>query len=491
MSLFNTKTVAQAPVKTTNLAGGEAYVESAELELVSLLLTNFVQGQFYRSADDSLARLKELVASCDPEFVAKAAVFARDEFHMRSVTHATAAEVALRASGKAWARRFFSRVIQRPDDMTEILAYFVAQNGRRPLPNAMKRGFADAFNGFDGNTLAKYRGEGKGVSLVDVVNLVHPRPTERNAEALRGLAAGTLRVSHTWESQMSAAGQNAETEEDKIEAKAEVWKSLVTTGNIGYMALLRNLRNIITQADDETKAAAIGLLGNVAKVRGSKILPFRFRTAFDELKTVPGSAPFIRALSQGLDLSVSNVPTFEGSTLVAVDLSGSMKPGFYNAGKPDSKIPVKIASLFASALYKGGGDVDVMAFANTAKYLNLDPSSSVLSNAEVIENSLDGGTDFHVIFRDAKRKYDRIIILSDMQAWMGGNVPKVEFEAYRQKFGASPKIFSVDLTGLGSLQFPEKDVFAVAGFSEKIFDLMAVLERDKSALVNAVKAVEL
>lgn len=480
MAKFNKRAVPQAEAtKTVNLAGGEAYIETPELELVSLLLTNFVQDQFYRKAEDTLTRLRELVAACDPEFVAKAAIFARDKFQMRSITHVTAAEVASRASGQPWARRFYNSVVVRPDDMTETIAYYIDRNGRRPLPNAMKRGFADAFSGFDGYQLAKYRGEGRSVSLVDVVNLVHPRATDKNSEALKSLVAGTLRSDKTWEAMLSAAGQDVESDDDKAEAKAEAWASVVNDGSIGFMALIKNLRNIIEQADAQTKANALELVINRKKILNSRVLPFRLVTAANELKSVPGSAPFIAALSKALDIAVENVPVFEGATLVAVDVSMSM------SGRPS-----EIASMFAAALYKGAGDVDVMTFDGAARYKNLDPTGSVMSLAGQIRGA-GGSTNFRSIFETAKRKYDRIIILSDMQAWVGYYAPGPSFSAYKRKFEASPKVFTFDLQNYGTLQFPEKDVYSIAGFSEKVFDLMKVLEQDKRALVNAVRAIEL
>lgn len=49
-------------------------------------------------------------------------------------------------------------------------------------------------------------------------------------------------------------------------------------------------------------------------------------------------------------------------------------------------------------------------------------------------------------------------------------------------------MYSIDLAGYGTLQVPEKDVYCLAGFSEKIFDLMMYLEEDKNALLNTIKA---
>lgn len=62
------------------------------------------------------------------------------------------------------------KIVFRPDDMMEIIAYYKAKSGKT-LPNAMKKGFALAFDKFDGYQIAKYRGENKAVKLVDVVNL--------------------------------------------------------------------------------------------------------------------------------------------------------------------------------------------------------------------------------------------------------------------------------------------------------------------------------
>ncbi len=233
--------------KTVNKAGGEAYVQSAELALVSMLLTNFVNSQFYRTENQSIAELKELLEKVNPEFAAKAAIYARDKFAMRSITHVLAAELASKLSGVEWGKNFYDRVVNRVDDMSEILSYYYQNKGSK-MPNSIKKGFAKAFDKFDGYNLAKYRSDNKGVKLIDIVNLVHPIPTEKNSEALKSLVDGKLKSTDTWESMLSQAGQAATSDEEKMELKADAWGELLTTGKIGQFALLRNLRNIIEQA---------------------------------------------------------------------------------------------------------------------------------------------------------------------------------------------------------------------------------------------------
>ena len=477
MSRFNTATKTS---KVENLAGGQAYSQSPELEIVSILLTSFVKDQFYRSADDTLIRLRELTQHVSPEFGAKLAIYARNEFGMRSITHALAAELAPRVSGQSYAKSFYDKVVARPDDMMEILSYRKNVLATKGITHAMEAGFRQAFNRFDGYQLAKYRGENKDIKLIDIVNLVHPKGTEKNAEALKQLVNGTLRSADTWEVNLSSAGQKAESDEEKAELKADAWRGLINERKIGYFALLKNLRNIIEQAPDIlTKACA--LLTDEKLIRNSKVLPFRFTTAFEEIAKLNGSKDtreVMVALNKALDVSCANVPKFDGETLVVLDESGSM------AGQP-----AKIGALFASVLVKGC-NADLLTFANDARYRSVNPMDSVTTIAQSIVFN-GGGTNFHSIFQRANKKYDRIVILSDMQGWVGFNTPQAIFNAWKMQHGANPFVYSWDLAGHGTLQFPEQKVFCLAGFSDKVFDLMNMLEQDKNAMIAKINAVEI
>jgi 60 kDa SS-A/Ro ribonucleoprotein len=475
MSRFNTTKQA---VKIENKAGGLAYGQSPELELVSILLTSFANDQFYRSADDTFKRLISLVIDCDKQFVAKAAVYARTEFGMRSITHVVASELALHISGKEWAKDFYNTIVYRPDDMMEILSYHVSKNGK--IPNSMKKGFAKAFDKFDKYKLAKYRGEGKGFKLIDVVNMVHPIPTVKNMEAINALVKGELKSFDTWENELSKVGQVASSEEEKVDFKKDVWVKLITENKLGYFALLRNLRNIIEQAP-EIINVALEQLTNETLIKKSLVLPFRFQTAFDEINKLTNGKivrDVLMALNQAVDISINNVPKFDGETLVVLDESGSM----------DGK-PAAIGSLFAAVLIKSN-NADFITFSDSARYRNVNPMDSTITISKSIKFA-SGGTNFHSIFQTANKKYDRIIILSDMQGWIGHETPTHEYNQWKKSTGSNPFVYSFDLNSYGSMQFPEQNVFCLAGFSEKVFTIMALLEKDKQALINEIKKVEL
>lgn len=497
MAKFNTTVVNRN--KTENLAGGEAYKETPALEFISILLTSFVQDQYYRSSTETLNKLKQLLKDInDKKFLAKAAIYARNEFGMRSITHVVAGELVKLVKGEPWMKEFFNKVVHRPDDMMEIVAYYLSSEKEpRPIPNSMKKGFSRAFNKFDEYALSKYRGENKDVSLIDIVNLVHPKPTDKNREALKKLVLGTLKAKDTWEVQQTQAGQKATSEEEKVELKKQSWITLVKEKKLGYFALLRNLRNILEQAPEVVDEVA-EMLTDEKLIKKSLVLPFRYISAIVEVEQLnaKGTQKILAALNKAVDVACDNVPKFTGETLVVLDHSGSMGSNITDyVGK---------ASLFGVVLAKSN-NADCMIFGNEAKYVPVNTLDSTLTTTKTIIGYNAGddyfssnrgtgkfhvghGTDFHSIFKTINKKYDRIIIFSDMQGWVNYDAPTKDFASYKRKYDANPHVYSVDLAGYGTLQFPEKQVYCLAGYSEKIFDVMKILEQDRNALINKINS---
>ena len=487
MARFNRK-IAVAN-KIPNLAGGPALKMSPRLELASLLLTSFVQDQFYRNASDTVERVKELILAGNDGFVkfgAKAAIYARRKFGMRSITHVLAGEIAQKVKGARWTRPFYRQVIFRPDDAVEIAAYYLTNYGK-PLPHSLRAGIAAKILEFDGYQLSKYRCEGKEISLVDLVNLCHPKPTTpESTERMRALMRGELKSKETWESKLTTAGQKAESKQDKEERKKEAWADLLKRGKLGYFAALRNINNIFLQAP-ECLPDLCALLADPEKVKKSMVMPFRFMTALDNMTTLRGCPRDVFvALEKAMDVSCTLCPKLPGKTLIALDESGSM-----------SGTPFKIGAMFAAIIYKAM-DSDLMTFSCTwgggkaAKYRRLTPANSVLGIAGYLMQSFwGGGTDLNAVFQTASMAYDRIVILSDMQNWVQGEVANSALSRYKAREKCDPVIFNFDLAGHGSLQFPERNVYFLAGYSDKVFEVMGLLEKDREALVHEIEKVEL
>jgi 60 kDa SS-A/Ro ribonucleoprotein len=504
MSKFRTAATAPGvtPGDTVNLAGGEAFTQNVDLELCSLLFTSLLKDGFYRTETETCARLRHLLSQVPAEFAAKAVILARHRFGMRSVSHYAAVALSPYLDGLPFARAFFRNVVRRPDDVCEILGAHFALHGRA-IPKRMKRGLGDALHRFDAYPLAKYRQEQSNLKLVDSVNLCHPR----GSEPLGSLVKGTLAAPETWEVELTRAGSESA-------KKAATWRGLLTERKLGYMALLRNVRNILL-ADETLVDELCAQLQNEAAIKKSLIFPFRFLTAILTLERQVTNLPSgpvrktLAAVSHATDLALSNVPRFEGETLVVLDESGSMTTQTANAGPGDkNRLTVaQVGVLFASVLAKAN-NADLMTFSDGARYRHYNPDEPTLTIAGKITFT-SGGTNFPCIFQTANRPYDRIVILSDMQGWADNSPPVLRvspmgwvmapagnpasaFHAYRQKFRCDPKVFSFDLAGYGTLMFPERNVYALAGFAgDAVFNLMTLFEGGLDAVRQTVNGVAL
>lgn len=500
MPRFNVKTVPFKEQKTLNLASGEAFKEPSKIEFASLVLCSFVQDQFYRTDDEARSRLRELMNKIPPLFAAKTAVYARDKFGMRSISHVIAGEIANTVKGQKWTKEFFSRIVVRPDDMTEIISYYDTLNPaidreKHPhgviVPNAMKKGFAQALRRFTPYQLAKYRGKGNKFKLVDVVNFSHPRPvSEEQEEVFKALVNGTLKTTETWESKLSLAGQQGETEEEVSELKAEAWKQLLQERKIGYFALLRNLRNIVEQAPELVTDAA-SLLTEEEAIRRSRVLPFRYLSAMKSLEAYgdrPEGRVLLSAIETATDIALANTPLFEGKTLIVLDVSGSMLLTRISAHS--DIYPADIGALFAASLLKRN-NADMMVFAGKASTVTWYPASTLRLYRDMRKEMKGGGTNLRAVFEECQGTYDRIIILSDMQHWIGLESAYKSFKDYCQRTKSHPLVYSFDLQGYGTLQMPYEKLYCLEGWSEKVFDVMKLLESDKDALIHEIEAISL
>lgn len=477
---FNKK---NTTTKITNRAGGESYKQSPELELVSLLLTSFVKDKFYEKADDQIDRLLNVADSIkDKKFLAQAGIYARTEFGMRSITHILAAYLMNSVKGVEWMKRGLAAIMFRPDDMLETLAFYGERFGGA-VPNCFKKAVDLSLRKFDAYQLAKYRGDGKSVKMVDLFNLCHPKAI--NAEmrqVYKDLMEGKLKNTQTWEAKISESGK----EDNKEEAKKQAWRDMVLEGKMGYFALLRNLRNILDELGDDLLVMNVvkDQLINEKAIKKSLVLPFRFITAIQAIGHNSSAGKIMGAIDEAIEISLNNVPKLSGKTLVALDMSGSM-----------SGMPMAIGSLFASALFKSNPDnVEILTFDDRSEYRSFSYKSSLSDIADGLSKTR-GGTDFGQIFSGANKAYDRIIVLSDMQGWLEGgswgrNTMVSSYNNYKKSYNCDPILYSFDLQGHGDMKFPENKVYCIAGWSEKVFDIIKLLEEDRNALVNRIKEVK-
>jgi len=520
MSKYNRKKT--TPVVNTR-QGGKGVALNDKLKLVSMLLTG-LETRYYEKENDRLTRLKELIYTLDPLFVAKAIVYTRNIIGQRSITHAASAYLANRLSGTTFGRDFFSKwdkkhnkggVIRRVDDILEIAAaqkYF----NKRGLTNAMKKGFSDAISYSDAYELAKYQGKGKEFSLVDIVNMVHPTPNKRNKEALASLIKGELKQFNTAEDKNTKAGQEvakkvksgelskAQAKVVLQEQKANNWKQLLTDGTIGYLALIRNLRNIVLSGASILDRAC-ELIVDKDRIRKSLIWPHQIDIAFEILNDEFGKSKEMTKLKKALDvaydIATGNLEElgFDGDTAVVFDTSGSMQSSgsFYGGLKMGdknlSKAPVEKAALIAATLGKGV-DGDIYHFATTAEELNyneLDTTHSISKQLQGNIGRVGHGTNFGPIFRNLKKAYKRIFIISDMQG-ADDVLRNSAYQNYKKKYDINPYIYTVDLCGYGTTMFKQNNnICQLYGYSSHIYESIKKYEVNYDQILKEINQIKL
>jgi len=108
---------------------------------------------FYESGVLVADRIRDLVSKVPNKVVSAIAIEAREQMHLRHVPLLLVREMA-RDGGKIVGDTI-ARVVQRPDELTELLAIYW-KDGKVPLSAQVKRGLALAFRKFDEYQLAKW-----------------------------------------------------------------------------------------------------------------------------------------------------------------------------------------------------------------------------------------------------------------------------------------------------------------------------------------------
>jgi hypothetical protein len=417
-----------------------------------------------------------------------------------------AVELSKVHSGDSLVSRLTSRIIKRADEITELLAYYQLSNERKQtkklnrLSKQLQYGLQEAFNKFDEYQLAKYN-RSTAVKLRDALFLVHPKAKDENQQMLfNKIVEDNLDTPYTWETELSALGQTKfASEYEKAAAFRAKWEELVRSGKLGYMALLRNLRNILLKSNVAVLHTVCETLASEDKVLKSKQLPFRFLAAYRELSRADdlnGVVQVLDSLEKAVTISARNIAGFDESTrvLVACDVSGSMQTPV----SPRSAIKNYDIGLMLGMLLKSRcANVVSGIFGDRWKIVNL-PNSGVLSNVDAFykrEGEVGYSTNGYLVLQDLidrKQVMDKIMIFTDCQLWSSrGSSTTMQqvWQTYKTTVAPDARLYLFDLAGHGAtpLSIASRDVYLIAGWSDKVFDMLAAIDNGENALTQIEK----
>lgn len=490
-----------------NYEGEKAYMMTPEEELYSAVVTTGLSNISYEKGDDRLERIKSLIDKNDPEFVAKLAVYARKDMHLRSVPLVLATELAKEISGSDLVSRTVDGVVQRADEITELLAYYQLSNKRTEtkklnrLSKQIQKGLAKSFNRFDEYQFAKYNRKAE-VTMKDALFLVHPKAKNDDQQTIfNKIAHNMLETPYTWEVELSVLGQTKFINEaERKLAFKNKWEELIFSNKLGYMATLRNLRNIL-EAEVSSKAMekVCRYLADEKVVSNSKQLPFRFLAAYRELKAVdsPYLSSVLEALEEAVAQSAQNIKGFgfDTSVVIAADVSGSMQKSV----SPKSKVLLyDIGLLMSMILQSKCQNVVTGIFGD--RWLRVPmPKNGILRNVDAFykrEGEVGYSTNGYLVIEDLirrKEKVDKVMLFTDAQLWdSNSNQNSFEYSwAQYKALAPKAKLYIFDLAGYGRqpIDIKRNDVYLIAGWSDKIFNVLNALEDQKSAIEIIQKVV--
>ncbi|XP_062413709.1 telomerase protein component 1 isoform X2 [Pungitius pungitius] len=289
-------------------------------------------------------RLAKDICVRDPQFLLKVAVYTRQELNIRITANFLLALAANLPPAKSHVRRYFCAAVQLPSDWLEVVRIYSACFSRS-LPSCLKKAMADKFKQFNEYQLAKYntrkhrckhnrnRPKSKKPSdeqmkkwanllrsdesilkkflkedgsrapvdkkqnefsikkMIEKFHIKEPAehvmailgkkyPADPKAFTRSGMKGSwereragqrmKLREPETWERLLSLEGN-----------KAATWEKLIDNKSLPFMAMLRNLRNMITRGISEAHHKKIlSRLTNKKAVIQSRQFPTRFLAAY-------------------------------------------------------------------------------------------------------------------------------------------------------------------------------------------------------------------
>jgi len=363
-----------------------------------------------------------------------------------------------------------------------------------------------------------------------------------------------LPTPETWETALSATGN-----------KHTTWEALIDHKKLPFMAMLRNLRNIIiTGVSSAHHEVIITRLTDEKSIASSRQLPWRFLSAYEAInidleklmndildhdgsthkiievnfKGKKGSAqgkkrtikkrviipvnmpdlPLISRYRESIDTAIRlsvlhNLKPISGSTVVFVDVSGSMQCPCSSKGNMGSiQQVIDIAILLGLMLNDICEDCDYRIFSSPgSEKTNHLPiklkENTILENIKIVHKEctkLGGGTDFPFEYFEslmAKKKIiNNFIILSDMMIAPGkqemaqrGRTVSGIVKEYREKVNKDLLFIGVDLYGQGKSIVDvnsgnhNNDVL-ITGFSDHILRFIA--ERGNLKQLEHVKNID-
>jgi 60 kDa SS-A/Ro ribonucleoprotein len=478
-----------------------AYMLSPKHQLAQYAATGCLNATFYATANEQLAKVIELCAELDAEFIAKTAVFCRERGFMKDMPALLAASLSVRD------RELLSRIFPRVIDNAKMLRNFVqimrsGVVGRKSLGSAPKRLVREWLDARDPASLFKSN-VGQNPSLADILKMVHPKPKDRAREALFGYFIGR---DYAFDAMPEIAREyelfKYKNKDDSREVP-DVPFQMLTALDLGtpeWTAIARRASWQMTRMNLNTFArhgvftqpGMTKLIANRLRqptaIAKARVFPYQLMVAYtmaSQNGAIPGEVS--DALHDAMEIAIANVPAIEGRVFVCPDVSGSMSSPVtgYRAGATSAVRCIDVAALVAAAVLRKNPETDVLPFECGVVKVNLNSRDSVMTNASRLAAIGGGGTNCSAPLAKLNHRRaegDLVIFISDYESWVDaggrrGTATMKEWNVFKQR-NPGARLVCIDVQPYRTVQAIEReDVLNIGGFSDQAFDVISDFAR--------------
>jgi len=487
--LFSTSSNKIQSCNIVNNAGGVAYKLSSKHSLAQLACTGTFGSTYYVAAKDQLTQTLALAREVEPEFVAKLAVYSRNQSFMKDMPALLLAVLHADPNSRVLFEKVFHRVIGNPK-MLKNFCQIVRSGvtGRKSFGSCSKRLIQDWIVNCSTDQLVNGT-VGNDPSLADVIKMVHPKPKSPEQESLFNWIIGKGTKEENLPGlvkELEAFRKGKTTVPPDVNFQlltsapltTEQWKKIALSSS--WHTVRMNLNTFKRHGVLEDKTVVTTLVDVLQQVP-RQVFPYQLMASFENASDVP--TKLTNALQDAVEKAVENIPPFKGKVVVCVDSSGSMESPITGArGSATSKVTcMDVAALVASCVLRKADECEVVRFDETAVLLKLNPRDSIMTNKSKISND-GGGTDCGSAMRllnSKDIKADLVLFVSDNESWVdrGNYMGRTGLVAEWQKFQAKnpkAKLVCLDITPNTHTQAPDsKNRLNVGGFSDTVFEVVS------------------
>ena len=489
-----------------------AYAFEPKHALAQYAGTGCLNSTFYANAEDQLATVLGLCREVEAEFIARTAVYTREQGFMKDMPALLCAVLSVK--DRALLARVFGRVI----DNGKMLRNFVqimrsGAVGRKSLGTAPKRLIREWFESRSEDAVFT-ASVGQSPSFADIVKMVHPKPNTAARAALYAYFIG-----REYDAEMlPEIVQRLETfKAGAREQLPDVPFQMLTALDLGkaeWTAIARHASWQMTRLnlntftrhgvfeDSEVANMVAARLRDPKQIARARVFPYQLMAAYAMAEKAPEVVR--NALQDAMEIATSNVPRIAGKVFICPDVSGSMSSPAtgYRKGATTAIRCIDVAALVAASIMRNNQEAEVLPFECDVVKVKLNPRDSVMTNAARLASVGGGGTNCSAplaVLNKRKANGDLVIFVSDNESWVdarGGRGTETmrQWQVFKSR-NHGARMVCIDIQPYGTTQAKEgDDILNIGGFSDQIFRVVSEFANgglDANHWVGVIESVEL